>query len=86
MSAFHPNRSLTSPSHLAAFNCLEGAVPFTDEEFRRWHEEKQKREHRAPVEFLDPPIAVCVHCDQPFGITQGVVTDQVGICDVCNGD
>jgi hypothetical protein len=61
-------------------------MPFTDEEFRRWHEEKQRREHRPPIEFRRSPAAVCVHCHQPFGISEGVVTDEVAICDVCNGD
>ena len=61
-------------------------MSFTQEEFRRWHEEKQKRGYRPPFAFRDPPIAVCVHCHQPFGINGPVVTDEVALCDVCNGD
>ena len=61
-------------------------VPFTEEEKRLWHEEKKKREHRPMPVFRSEPIAVCVHCQNPFGINEGVVTPDVAICDICNGD
>jgi hypothetical protein len=61
-------------------------MPFTDEEFQQWHDEKQRREYRPQPDFRAPPVAVCINCHQPFGITEGVVTDEVAICDTCNGD
>ena len=61
-------------------------MPFTDEERQAWHKEKQRREYRPPFEWKEKPVAVCVHCHNPFGISEGVVTDDVALCDVCNGD
>jgi hypothetical protein len=62
-------------------------MPFTEEEFRRWHEEKRKREYRPPSPWLDRerPVATCIHCQLPFGISEGVITEDVAICDRCNG-
>lgn len=61
-------------------------MPFTEEEKRLWHEEKMKQECRPTPVFRSKPIAVCVHCHNPFGINGGVITPDVALCDVCNGD
>lgn len=61
-------------------------MPFTDEEKRHWHEEKSKREYRPAPLARAEPIAVCVHCQNPFGVNEGIVTPDVAICDVCNGE
>ena len=61
-------------------------MSFTDEEKRLWHEEKKKREYRPMPVYRSEPIAVCVHCQNPFGISEGVVTPDVALCDVCSGD
>lgn len=61
-------------------------MPFTDEEKRRWHDEKRKREYRPTRVFGSESVAVCVHCQNPFGRSEGVITPEVAICDVCNGD
>jgi hypothetical protein len=61
-------------------------MPFSDEEKRRWHEEKRQREWRPTPVFRAEPIAVCVHCQRPFGIDEGVITPEVALCDICNGD
>lgn len=29
---------------------------------------------------------VCLHCNNPFPSSAGVVTPDAAICDVCNGD
>lgn len=60
-------------------------MPFTPEEIRRWKTEMRKREIE-PSPASPQAIVVCVHCQMPFGINAGVVTDDVAICDVCNGD
>ena len=60
-------------------------MPFTDEEKRLWHEE-EKRERRITPVIRSEPIAVCVHCQNPLGINEGVITPEVVLCDVCNGD
>ena len=61
-------------------------MPFTDEEKRLWHEEKTKRENWPTAVSRSEPIAVCVHCQNAFGTNEGVITLEVALCDVCNGD
>lgn len=61
-------------------------MSFTDEEKRRWHADKSRRERKPTPTFAATPIAVCVHCHQPFGISEGVLTPDVALCDICNGD
>ena len=61
-------------------------MSFTDEEKRRWHEEKRAREHRTEHVYRSEPMAICIHCQRPFGIDEGVITEQVVLCDICNGD
>lgn len=61
-------------------------MAFTDEERRAWHEAKRRRE-TAGESFTDGiPAAVCVHCGNAFAWSDGVVTDEVALCDICNGD
>lgn len=60
-------------------------MPFTDEEKHRWHDEKRKREYRPSQAFRSESVAVCVHCQNSFGINEGVITPEAAICDVCNG-
>ena len=61
-------------------------MPFTENEKRRWHEEKKLRAIRAVSASSSEPIAICIHCQNPFGVSQGVITDEIALCDVCNGD
>jgi len=61
-------------------------MAFTDEERRQWHEEKRRAEWRPAVAVRPTPVAVCVSCQNPFGIGEGVITDEAALCDVCNGD
>lgn len=60
-------------------------MPFTEEEFRRWHEEKRKREYQPPSPWLEreQAVATCIHCHQPFGLTEGMITDDVALCYSC---
>lgn len=60
-------------------------MPFTEEEIRQWREEKRRREQEPPRRRPEP-VATCVHCQQPFGFTEGTITEEVAICDICNGD
>ena len=61
-------------------------MPFADDEKRLWRDAKEKWERRPTPVFRSEPIAVCVHCQNPFGISEGVITPDVALCDVCNGD
>lgn len=61
-------------------------MAFTDEERRAWREEKRARERRAEPVQVAVPLAICLHCRNPFGIGDGVVTKDAALCDVCLGD
>lgn len=61
-------------------------MPFSEEEKRAWHEQKQARERRAEPVHRPAPVAVCVNCQNPFGINEGVISEEVALCDVCSGD
>ncbi len=59
---------------------------FTDEEFAAWHRAKLQREFKPTPEYRSPPVATCVHCHRAFAISEGIITDDVAICDICNAD
>ncbi|MCH8614517.1 hypothetical protein LZ016_00130 [Sphingomonas sp. SM33] len=61
-------------------------MAFTDEEFDAWHKAKLQREFRPQVMPYSLPVATCVHCRRKFGISEGTITDEIAICDICNGD
>lgn len=61
-------------------------MPFTEEKRRTSHEQKQAQEHRLELIHGTAPVAVCVNCQNPFGINEGVITDEVALCDICSGD
>ena len=61
-------------------------MAFTKEEFEAWHQAKLEREFRPAPEWKAPPAAVCIHCHQPFGWSEGFISDEVALCDRCDGD
>jgi len=61
-------------------------MPFTEEEKRAWHEAKRAHGHRLRPVHAPAPVAVCVHCQNPFGANEGVVTGEAALCDICLGD
>ena len=61
-------------------------MSFTEEEKRAWHEAKRQREQEPMPVHRSTPIAVCIHCHNPFGLNEGVVTDDVEMCYICIGD
>lgn len=61
-------------------------MSFTEEEKRAWHEAKLKREDRPEITFRTAPVTECIHCGQPFGYDEGYISDDVSLCDTCDGD
>jgi hypothetical protein len=61
-------------------------VAFTDEERLAWHERKRTVEHHSRPAPEPPAAPLCVNCQNPFGINEGVITDEVALCDICSGD
>ena len=59
---------------------------FSEEEAQAWRDEKRNREHRLNPIARPTAVAVCIHCQSPFGWTEGVITDEVALCYVCAGD
>lgn len=52
---------------------------------RDWAKEQRKRE-KVEERRSGAGYAICLHCNNPFPISAGVVTPEAAICDVCNGD
>lgn len=61
-------------------------MPFTEEEKRAWHDAKRKREVRPKIKLRAAPVTECIHCGQTFGYGEGFISDDVSICDACDGD
>lgn len=61
-------------------------MAFTDEEKRAWHEDKRKREAKPELVWQSQPVTQCIHCGALFGYGEGYISDEVSLCDVCNGD
>lgn len=61
-------------------------MPFTEEEKQAWHAEKRAREQRHEPVYRSEPAAVCINCQNPFGVNEGIITDEVALCDICAGD
>jgi formylmethanofuran dehydrogenase subunit E len=61
-------------------------MSFTDEERRAWHEEKRVREQQPNHSQQEAPAAICGHCGNPFGWSEGNPNSEFPLCDVCNGD
>lgn len=67
-------------------------MSFTDEEKKRWVDEKRAREKGSLQGLSDQPrdsddtaaFASCFHCGNPFRSSEGTVTSDAAICDVCN--
>jgi len=64
----------------------EASSPFSEMERRAWLEEKHARERRDQPLSCSTHVAICVHCQIPFGISEGVVTHEATLCYVCLGD
>lgn len=47
---------------------------------RDWAMNQQKRDTDTGAQY-----ATCLHCNNPFRVTSGVVTPDAAICDTCNG-
>lgn len=58
-------------------------MSFTDAEREQWHADR-----RAGRSEVDGPVdaPVCGHCGNAFSATDGTVTDDFSICEVCNSD
>lgn len=66
-------------------------MPFSNEEIANWH--KERREHSAKIEAersrnIDrarraSAAAICIHCGNPFGLAEGIITDEVEMCYIC---
>ena len=61
-------------------------MSFTDEEKRAWHEAKRLREMKPEIRSRAEPVTKCIHCGQPFGFGEGYISDEVSLCNLCDGD
>ena len=61
-------------------------MDFTDAERKAWHDERRRRGSSATLQQDGVPTATCLHCQREFPISEGVVTADAALCDICNGD
>lgn len=61
-------------------------MSFAEQEKRAWHVAKRQRELPAEVRSRPPAVTTCVHCGRPFGYGDGYISDEVSLCDLCDGD
>lgn len=47
-------------------------------------DEDEREYDRQQGNHADLSYAVCLHCNNPFRVSEGVVTSDAAICDVCN--
>lgn len=60
-------------------------MAFTEAEKRQWHADREAGRSDDQVE-QGVSSAICGHCGNPFRLSDGVVTSEFALCDVCNGD
>ena len=58
-------------------------MDFTDADRAKRHADR-KAGWQGDDDGIHKPV--CGHCSNPFPASQGVVTDDFSLCDVCNGD
>jgi hypothetical protein len=61
-------------------------MPFTDEERRRWHEQRRRQRTTVEAKHGQQYAATCLHCGNPFSYGEGSITDDAALCDICLGD
>ena len=62
-------------------------MPITKEEIEVWHRAKLESEFKPPLPlFRREPITECIICGTPFGFCEGMITDEVSFCYICDDD
>ncbi len=56
---------------------------FTEEEKQQWHADRRAGRGQADEEH-GVPMETCGHCGNPFRLSEGTITADFAICDVCN--
>ncbi|TFF27715.1 hypothetical protein E3C22_04465 [Jiella endophytica] len=59
-------------------------MPFSEQERQEWLAQKRRRDRPKACFFDQDPIGVCVYCNAPFGMADGVVIGGIPICDDCD--
>ena len=66
-------------------------MTFTPEELEEWHRNRRvisdeietRRQLERERARRAAAIAVCIHCNNPFGFSEGIITDDVQMCYIC---
>jgi hypothetical protein len=58
-------------------------MAFTEEEKMKWHDDRRAGRGETGSES-GVPMETCGHCGNPFRPSDGTVTADFALCDVCN--
>jgi hypothetical protein len=66
-------------------------MTFTPEEIQQWHRDRSAESDKIEADRVRnaersrraAACAVCIHCGNPFGVSEGYISDEVEICYVC---
>ncbi len=66
-------------------------MTFTPDEIEKWHNDRRAASDKIEADRLHAhqrarrasATATCVHCGNPFGISEGHISDDLEICYVC---
>lgn len=66
-------------------------MPFTDAEKQNWLRERREAADKIEADRVRAfeearranAVATCIHCGNPFGLTEGIITDDVEMCYIC---
>ena len=66
-------------------------MPFTEDEKQQWHRERAAAAAQIESDRLRAlsqarklnAAAICLHCQNPFGLGEGIITGDAEMCYVC---
>lgn len=66
-------------------------MSFTPEEIEQWHRDRRAVSDKIELDRLREwersrraiAVAVCIHCGNPFGLSEGYISDEVEMCYQC---
>lgn len=85
------NVGIVSVSGRSTIHGYTFQMPFTPEEIEQWHRDRRALSDQIEADRLRDAersrraaaVAVCVHCGNPFGPSEGFISNEVELCHLC---